>query len=229
MLPFFSFFRQELKYEPFYADFGPLNLAQTFRFVTELDKLLKVPAYQKTVVYHFCSTDSAKRANAAYLMGAFQVIAFGKTAEESWRPFSSVYPPFADFRDASFGACSYKCTILDCLKGLEYAMKLGWFDVKTFDLRQYEYYEKVENGDLNWVVPDKFIAFSTPNNSPRDMDGLRIFTPEDYIPIFKTFDVGTVIRLNKPQYDQEKFIKSGIKHYDLYFLDGSTPSDVNPS
>jgi len=33
-----------------------------------------------------------------------------------------------------------------------------------------------------------------------------------------------VIRLNKPQYDREKFIEAGIKHLDLYFIDGSTPS-----
>ncbi len=34
-----------------------------------------------------------------------------------------------------------------------------------------------------------------------------------------------VIRLNKPQYDKQKFVKGGIKHQDLYFPDGSIPSD----
>lgn len=34
-----------------------------------------------------------------------------------------------------------------------------------------------------------------------------------------------VVRLNKPQYEKQKFIKGGIKHIDLYFLDGSTPPD----
>ena len=34
-----------------------------------------------------------------------------------------------------------------------------------------------------------------------------------------------VIRLNRPQYDKDKFVKAGIKHMDLYFLDGSTPKD----
>lgn len=33
-----------------------------------------------------------------------------------------------------------------------------------------------------------------------------------------------VIRLNKAQYDRQKFIDAGIKHIDLYFIDGSTPS-----
>lgn len=68
--------------------------------------------------------DSAKRANAAFLIGAYQVIILGKSADSSWEAISKISPPFADFRDASYGACTYKCTILDCLRGLEYAIKL---------------------------------------------------------------------------------------------------------
>ncbi len=55
--------------------------------------------------------------------------------------------------------------ILDCLRGLEYAIKLNWFDVKNFNLRDYEFYERVENGDLNVIIPEKFVAFSGPSNS----------------------------------------------------------------
>ncbi len=51
------------------------------------------------------------------------------------------------------------------------------------------------------------------------------FTPDDYVPIFKKFGVSLVVRLNKPQYEKQKFVKAGIKHLDLYFLDGSTPPD----
>lgn len=34
-----------------------------------------------------------------------------------------------------------------------------------------------------------------------------------------------VIRLNKKQYDKERFTKHGIKHMELYFTDGSCPED----
>jgi len=102
---------------------------------------------------------------------------------------------------------------------------LKWFDKKTFNLRDYEFYERVENGDLNWIVPGKFIAFSSPSNSRKSPEGYRTFTPEDYIPIFKKMGVTMVVRLNRPQYDKDKFVKAGIKHMDLYFLDGSTPKD----
>lgn len=58
--------------------------------------------------------------------------------------------------------------MLDCLRGLEYAITLGWFNYKTFNLAEYEHYEKIENGDLNWIIPNKFIAFSSPSDKPVD-------------------------------------------------------------
>jgi cell division cycle 14 len=33
------------------------------------------------------------------------------------------------------------------------------------------------------------------------------------------------VRLNKKAYEASRFTKAGIKHIDLYFLDGSTPSE----
>lgn len=50
-----------------------------------------------------------------------------------------------------------------------------------------------------------------------------MFTPNDYIPIFKKLGVTTVVRLNNKTYDSNDFIKKGIKHKDLYFPDGSVP------
>ena len=64
--------------------------------------------------------------------------------------------------------------IIDCLRGLEYGIKLKWFDVRKFNLRDYEFYERVENGDLNWIVPGKFLAFSCPSPTQRDSDGVLI-------------------------------------------------------
>ena len=65
---------------------------------------------------------------------------------------------------------------MHCLLGLEYAILLKWFDVKNFNLRDYEFYERVENGDLNWIIPNKFIAFSGPQNNKYDNEGVAIDT-----------------------------------------------------
>lgn len=53
--------------------------------------------------------------------------------------------------------------------------------------------------------------------------------PEDYIQVFKHFGVSNIVRLNEARYDKTKFTKHGFKHSDLFFIDGSTPSDVNLS
>lgn len=41
--------------------------------------------------------------------------------------------------------------------------------------------------------------------------------------MFKAGAVSLVVRLNKKQYDRQRFMSSGLKHVDLYFLDGSCP------
>ena len=71
-------------YVPFNSDFGPLNLGQTYRFVTELEKLIKDPKHKKYQIFHWTSTDTAKRANACYLMGAFCILCLKMSAEKSW-------------------------------------------------------------------------------------------------------------------------------------------------
>ncbi len=49
--------------------------------------------------------------------------------------------------------------------------------------------------------------------------------PEYYFSYFKNNNVTNIIRLNRKSYDANRFIDSGFQHDDLYFLDGSTPSD----
>lgn len=38
-------------------------------------------------------------------------------------------------------------------------------------------------------------------------------------------NVKRVIRLNEPRYDKNRFVDQGIAHTDLFFPDGSNPSD----
>ena len=66
------------------------------------------------------------------------------------------------------------------------------------------------------------MAFSGPLNVT---DRYGSFTPDDYVPIFKRMGVSLVVRLNKPQYEKSKFTKQGIKHLDLFFVDGTAPPD----
>jgi len=51
--------------------------------------------------------------------------------------------------------------------------------------------------------------------------------PEDYFPIWKRYGVKAVVRLNRKMYEEAKFIAAGISHYDFFFVDGTTPTEVN--
>lgn len=77
---------------------------------------------------------------------------------------------------------------------------------------------------MNWIIPNKFLAFSCPSSSVSDRDGYTSCTPEHYIAAFKRWGIKLVVRLNKKQYDAKKFTDRGIRHADLFFLDGTCPS-----
>jgi len=213
-------------YEAFFADFGPLNLGHVYIFCQLLDKKLVDVRLLRKKLYLFTSYDSTKRTNAAFLVGAYLVIRQKMSPEEAFKPFEGLQNSFLPFRDASVGISTFNITILDCLKAIHKAIQHSFFDYDNFNLEEYQFYEKVENGDLNWIVPGKFIAFCGPSSVFTLVEtGQKTYAPEDYIPLFKKFGVSTVVRLNKKEYDRASFTAQGIKHYDLYFMDGSAPSD----
>ncbi|XP_020945789.1 dual specificity protein phosphatase CDC14A isoform X2 [Sus scrofa] len=217
---------EELVYENFYADFGPLNLAMVYRYCCKLNKKLKSYSLSRKKIVHYTCFDQQKRANAAFLIGAYAVIYLKKTPEEAYRALlSGSNPPYLPFRDASFGNCTYNLTILDCLQGIRKGLQHGFFDFETFDVDEYEHYERVENGDFNWIVPGKFLAFSGPHPKSKIENGYPLHAPEAYFPYFKKHNVTAVVRLNKKIYEAKRFTDAGFEHYDLFFIDGSTPSD----
>ena len=86
----------------------------------------------------------------------------------------------------------------DCVCGVAKARDLKFFDFDDFDIEEYEFFEKVEHGDLNWIIPGKFVAFAGPHNTHNaSPEGYRTLTPEDYIPWFKKNNVTLVVRTNK--------------------------------
>lgn len=53
---------------------------------------------------------------------------------------------------------------------------------------------QVENGDLNWLVDGKFLAFAGPHSrSEMTREGYRTLTPRNYIPYFKKHNVTLVV------------------------------------
>ena len=77
----------ELVYDPFNNDFGPLNLAMVHKFVRELVRLLADPQYKDYKLFHYCSNKFDKMANGAFLMGAFMIIVLKVKASAVWDLF----------------------------------------------------------------------------------------------------------------------------------------------
>ncbi|XP_023834703.1 dual specificity protein phosphatase CDC14C isoform X2 [Salvelinus sp. IW2-2015] len=216
---------EELSYENFYADFGPLNLAMFYRFCCKLTKKLKsFTLAKKKIVFYTCG-DNKKQANAAYLIGSYAVMHLQKTPEEAYSLLVSRNSTYLSFRDASFGTCMYNLNILDCLRAIYKALQFGWLDFSQFDVEEYEHYERAENGDFNWIIPGKFLAFSGPHPKSKIENGYPLHAPEAYFPYFRKHNITAIVRLNKKMYDAKRFTDMGFEHHDLFFVDGSTPND----
>ena len=154
-------------------------------------------------------------------MCAYMVLQMRVTPEEAWAKFCPYEQVIMPFRDASkANDCGYECTVLHCLGGLAFARERGWYDPVTFNVKEYEHYERVDNGDINWIIPGKFAACMGPTEAGVGK------SPEEYTQIFRKWGVRKVIRLNEPdKYDRMRFIQNGISHADLYFPDGSNPPE----
>lgn len=56
--------------------------------------------------------------------------------------------------------------------------------------------------------------------------GYPLHAPEAYFSYFRQHDVTDVVRLNKKIYEGRRFTDAGFEHHDLFFIDGTTPSDL---
>lgn len=169
---------------------------------------------------------------------------------EAFHPIAEM--EFMPFRDAGRGPSDFNLNIQDCLWGLWKAMQNGLCDMNEFSVEDYEYYEKVENGDWNWITPN-FIAFASPLDSnwiKREKEGKNVAAAGPASPVrgradsanlalqrklpnpflncldyFEKKNIKVVVRLNTELYDKQVFIDRGISHMELYFDDGTNPTD----
>lgn len=173
------------------------------------------------------------------------------------------------FRDAGRGPSDFNLSIQDCLWGMWKASQNGLCDMNEFSVEEYEYYEKVENGDWNWITPG-FIAFASPLDptwlksekerkareaeaggtsmagpsnagpespvrapkrssiTPATVTALQRKLPQPFLNCLDYFEkrsVRMVVRLNTELYDRKVFLEHGIDHVEMYFDDGTNPTD----
>lgn len=108
-------------------------------------------------------------------------------------------------------------------------------------LQRYERYERVDQGDFNWLTP-QFVALASPQHQPiapipstsplyatlpSNLPALkRSGLPGPFKNVLSHFtkrNVGLVVRLNSELYSPSYFTALGIGHLDMIFDDGTCP------
>ncbi|KAJ3548830.1 hypothetical protein NMY22_g1114 [Coprinellus aureogranulatus] len=234
----------QLPYLSFFQDWGPLNLAMVYRACILIHELLEDKDLANYRLVLYSSNDPKKKANAALLIALYVMIVMRRAPWDAFHPIAEL--EFMPFRDAGRGPSDFNLNIQDCLWGIWKAMQHGLCDMNEFNIEEYEYYEKVENGDWNWLTPG-FVAFASPidstwlkmqkeskddeaslNRSTSNNHALqrKLSTPfQNCIDHFQKRNVKLVVRLNTELYDRNTFIENGIDHMELYFDDGTNPTD----
>ncbi|RLV83203.1 Tyrosine-protein phosphatase CDC14 [Meyerozyma sp. JA9] len=207
-----------LPYNSFHLDFGPLHIGSLYRFAVVLHNILNEDCNQGKAIVFYSSTGPKERANAACLLCCYMVLVQSWSPHQVLQPIAQIDPPFQGFRDAGYSNADFEITIQDIVYAMWRAKERGMVDLTTFNLEEYEQYERVDQGDFN-VISKDFIAFA----SPQSRKGLN----EPFKKVLNFFlanDVQLVVRLNSHLYDAAEFTRRGIQHIDMIFDDGTCPT-----
>jgi cell division cycle 14 len=157
-------------------------------------------------------------------------------------PIAQADPPLMPFRDAGYSQADYGITVQDVIYGVWRAKEQGFCALPQFDLEEYERYERVDQGDFNWLTPD-FLAFASPQHTPVApiLPSSPLYAtlpstlpavdahptlPTPFKNVLKHFTerkIGLVVRLNSELYSPSYFTALGIEHLDMIFDDGTCP------
>ncbi|EGW30344.1 protein tyrosine phosphatase CDC14 [Spathaspora passalidarum NRRL Y-27907] len=209
-----------LPYNSFHLDFGPLNIAILYRFAVILHNILNEENNQGKAVVFYSSSCPKQRANAACLLCCYMVLIQSWSPHQVLQPIAQCDPPFQGFRDAGYSHADYEITIQDIVYAMWRAKERGMIDLTSFNLEEYEQYERVDQGDFN-VISKDFIAFASPQQTKRNVINEPFRKVLSY---FMENNVQLVVRLNSHLYDSQEFTKRNIRHIDMIFDDGTCPT-----
>ncbi|XP_045505359.1 dual specificity protein phosphatase CDC14B-like isoform X2 [Colias croceus] len=151
----------QLIYENYYSDFGPLNLGCVYKYCKILNDKLK-EYLNKQIIVHYTSINPTKKANSAFLLGCYGVLYLSLPPKDALKPLLVHGQNYRPFQDATQGESRYTISLLDCLQAIVKARDLGFFNFQDFNYEEYDRLDKIQGGDLNWIVPGKFLAFIGP-------------------------------------------------------------------
>ncbi|KAL2134516.1 hypothetical protein VTI74DRAFT_11627 [Chaetomium olivicolor] len=240
--PFYFTVDDTLLYNAFHHDFGPLHIGHLYRFALQFHEILGAKENQDRPIVFWSRADPRSRANASCLLACYMVLIQSWPPHLALAPVAQVDPPLMPFRDAGYSQADYGITVQDVVYGVWKAKEEGCCVLETFDLDEYERFERVEQGDFNWITPH-FLAFASPQSTPsaRTPEGTEgwnalpktLAAVEEHPTLQQPFknvlkhfterNIGLVVRLNSVLYNASYFEALGIQHIDMIFEDGTCP------
>jgi cell division cycle 14 len=154
-------------------------------------------------------------------MGAYMIMELGCTAEQAWGKFRTISSKFLPFNDAGKVPTRFELRADNCLKAIERAKLKGWYNSKTFDSDTYHKLNKLDEGDLNWIIPGKILALSS--HSINKAEGLE---SHFFCPVFKKVGIKAIVRLNERLYRDTEMSEHGIRIYPMELTDGNNPTKL---
>ncbi|KAK4129314.1 phosphatases II [Parathielavia appendiculata] len=240
--PFYFTVDDSLLYNAFHHDFGPLHIGHLYRFALQFHEILGAKENKDRPIVFWSRADPRSRANASCLLACYMVLIQSWPPHLALAPVAQVDPPLMPFRDAGYSQADYGITVQDVVYGVWKAKEEGCCLLESFDLDEYERFERVEQGDFNWITPH-FLAFASPQSNPsaRTIEGTEAWQAlpktleavdahptlaqpfKNVLRHFTERNIGLVVRLNSVLYDASYFEALGIQHIDMIFEDGTCP------
>lgn len=126
----------ELLYNRFYADFGPLHIGHLYRFAVHLHEVLGDPANEDRGVVFWSRPDSRSRANAACVLACYMIVIQNWPPHLALAPLAQADPPLMPFRDAGYSQADFVLGVQDVVYGVWRAKEAGLCGFQDFSLEE---------------------------------------------------------------------------------------------
>ena len=126
----------DLLYNRFHADFGPLHIGHLYRFSIFLHEVLGDPMHEGRGIVLWSKPDSRSRANAACLLACYMIVVQNWAPHLALAPIAQAEPPMMPFRDAGYSQADFSISIQDVVYGVWKAKEEGLVSFKNFDIAE---------------------------------------------------------------------------------------------
>uniref|UniRef100_A0AC35TT90 TYR_PHOSPHATASE_2 domain-containing protein n=1 Tax=Rhabditophanes sp. KR3021 TaxID=114890 RepID=A0AC35TT90_9BILA len=218
----YLFIEDFVNYAKFSHDFGPIDISATINYLrlvqTTLDK------FNGSMVVIASCDSSEQRLNAAVIAGAYLILYERMPLDVVYRILTPIPVAYTTFIDASDDETAWRMDLKSALSGFAIGFQYQFFSMDTFDTFKHDSYGRVEYGDLNWIVPNKLMAFACPVTLPHVL-GYAPNSTTKLAMLFVHLKVSCVVQTNEFGYNPSDFTKFDIEHHHLFFPDMTPPPD----